>query len=260
MNSAATKLEFCDANTSVGRPMNVPAAHFGPTDFSAASLLKALDRAGIAQALVYHIMQRDGHPELGNQMLTAAIAGQPRLVPCWTILPTQCGEQGTLDEFFAGAKHAGVKAFRAFPEANRYLLRREVLGDMLDRLVAAHAPLLLSGGGPDYWENIYDLLAETPELTVILTSIGVWGADRFFRPLLDGYPNVYLETSDYILDGGIEAFVEKYGSDRLLYGSNYPEAYHGGMMLAIAHAEISAADKQAIAAGNLRRLLSGVSL
>jgi len=69
---------------------------------------------------------------------------------------------------------------------------------------------------------------------------------------------VCVEISGYILDGGIEAFVGDYGAGRMLFGSGFPAAYHGGMMLALAHAEISEQDKQAIAAGNLDRLLGEV--
>ena len=59
---------------------------------------------------------------------------------------------------------------------------------------------------------------------------------------------------------GVEAFVDSYGPERLLYGSGFPEAYHGGMMLALRHAEISDDAKGEIAAGNLDRLLREVRL
>ncbi len=59
-----------------------------------------------------------------------------------------------------------------------------------------------------------------------------------------------------MLDGGIEALVADYGPQRILFGSGFPESYMGGMMLALRHAQIPDAAKQAIAAGNLERLLS----
>ena len=58
----------------------------------------------------------------------------------------------------------------------------------------------------------------------------------------------------------IEAFVQEYGARRILFGSNFPQAYLGAMMLALAHAEISQEDKQAIAGGNLSHLLAEVNL
>ena len=66
---------------------------------------------------------------------------------------------------------------------------------------------------------------------------------------------MYLDISEYILDGGIEAVAERCGARRMLFGTAFPSRPHGGMMLALKHAEISARDRQAVAAGNLERLL-----
>jgi predicted TIM-barrel fold metal-dependent hydrolase len=249
-------LDFFDCNTWLGRPMNLPAGFHGPADFSAAALLAAMDRAGIGRALVWHAAQRDADPVTGNQLLRQAVAAHAnRLVPCWAILPPDTGELGDLDAFFDSAKEAGVRAFRAFPDINRYLLRYETMGEILDRMVEARLPLMLTVPGPVSWEGVYQLMSDAPELILILTNMGVWGSDRYFRPLLRVYPDVYVETNGHIVDGGIESLVETSGAGRLLFGSGYPEQYHGAMMLALAHAKIAQEDKRAIASGNLARLL-----
>lgn len=55
------------------------------------------------------------------------------------------------------------------------------------------------------WASADDLLAELPELTVILTDFGCWGADRYFRPLVERYPNVYVEIAERLLaEAGVE--------------------------------------------------------
>lgn len=251
--------DFFDCNVWLGQPMNLPSGHFGPTDFSAASLRRALDRAGIGGALVWHIAQHDGYPLTGNELVCRAIAGVEGLTPVWTILPTQTGEVGA-EAFFEAAGRAGVKAFRAFPGPNRYPMRAQVVGDLLERMTAARAPLMLSVPGDVSWDALYDLMRDFPELTVIVTSMGAWGSDRLFRPLLDEYPNVYVETSGHIVDGGIEEFVERYGPARLLFGSGFPQAHFGSCMLMLGHAEISPADRRAIAGGNVRRLIGEVRL
>lgn len=245
-------MRFFDCNCYIGQPAG------GGPGVSAEELTAAMDRAGIAQALVWHVAQRDLSPVTGNELLARAIAGRERLIGCWTILPPQTGELGQVTAWLSRASAAGVKAVRAFPQTNRYLLRAEAVGDLLERIIAARLPLILSAG--DDWQSVYDLLSELPELTVILSDLGCWGADRYFRPLIERYPNVHLDISDYMLDGGIEAFVSDYGAGRMLFGSGFPAAYHGAMMLALAQAEISDADKQAIAAGNLQRLTGEVKL
>lgn len=224
-------------------------------------LLEAMDTAGIDEALVWHVAQRDADPLTGNDILARAIAPHERLFGCWALLPPQTGEMGRIEDWFAAAFKSRVRAVTAWPAENRFLLRAEVFGEVFQEMIARRVPLLYrcsSGAAGDSWSRLYDLLRDFPELTVILSNVGCWGPDRLFRPLLDAYANLYLETSEYILDGGIEAFIERYGAARLLYGSDFPAAYHGGMMLALAHAEISDDDKQAIASGNIQRLTSEV--
>jgi predicted TIM-barrel fold metal-dependent hydrolase len=108
------------------------------------------------------------------------------------------------------------------------------------------------------WHELYDVLAESPELPVIISDVGCWGPDRQFRPIIADYPHTYLEISDYFVPGGLEAFVDAFGPQRLLFGSGFPAQHHGGMLLMLAHAEISDEAKQMIAAGNAERLLGEV--
>lgn len=244
-------LRFFDCNTFIGTPMN--AALYRPE--SAESLLSAMDRAGIERALVWHIAQHDHDPITGNELLARAIASHPRLVGCWTILPTQCGEIGDVAEWLASAAQARVRAFRAFPAASRYLLRSTVVGDLMDAFAMYRLPLILSIQRGVTWEMVYNLMAEYPELTVILADLDIWGSDRFFRPLIERYGRVHLDISSYLSDGGIEAFADEYGVERLLFGTGHPACYQGSAMLALAHAELDEEDKQAVAAGNLERLL-----
>ena len=109
------------------------------------------------------------------------------------------------------------------------------------------------------WHDIYALLAEFPELTCVVCDHGCWGEDRRFRPLLERYPNAYVDISQYLLDGGIESLVADYGASRILYGSGFPDSYFGGMMMALKHARIPDEAKEAIAHGNLERILSEVA-
>jgi predicted TIM-barrel fold metal-dependent hydrolase len=222
-----------------------------------------MDKAVIEGALVWHVAQRDADPLTGNDLLARAIEPYERLYGAWALLPPQTGELPDLVDWLAAAKAKRVRAFTAWPERNRFLLRAEVMGPVLEEMTARRIPFMFRCGsqeGPDNWSQAYDLLKDFPDLTVVLCNVGCWGPDRLFRPLLDRYPNAYVETSEYILDGGIESFVARYGGGRLLFGSDFPSAYHGAMMLALAHSDISQADKEAIAAGNMARLLNGVKM
>jgi hypothetical protein len=250
-------MKFFDANARIGKPVN--AGWCQPVD--ADGLLKAMDRSGIEKALVWHVAQLDAAPQVGNELLTRQIAPHDRLVGCWTLLPSQTGEMGDLDAWFAAAAAARVKALRAWPGEggrNRYLLRAAVLEDVLDGMAERNMPLIMMMRTSEFWQDVCDLLLARPNQTVVLSGLNVWGSDRYFRPLIERYRNVYIEIGNYVLDGGIEAFVESYGPDRLLFGTGFPEAHHGGIMLSLRHAEIPDPAKEAIAFGNLERLLEGV--
>jgi hypothetical protein len=251
-------LRFFDCNTFIGTPAT--RAPWRPV--SATELIAEMDRAGIERALVWHITQHDGFPLLGNDLVDEAVAAHhDRLAPCWTLLPTQSGELGDLDEWLSRAGAAGVKALRAWPKPGRYLLRWEVIGDLLAGMVARRVPLIYAmASGEDTWAELHDLLASCPELRVILSYENCWSADRLFRPLVERYRNVYVDISAYYPPGGIEAFVRSYGPERMLFGTGFPVLCHGAMMLTLAHADIPFEDKQAIAAGNIEQLLEEVEL
>lgn len=250
--TAADDLHFFDCNVFFGLPsirplLPVPGAE---------ALLAEMDRAGVEKALAWHIAQCDASPQVGNRLLAEAIAPQQRLVGCWTILPNQAREFPPPPELFAQMRAARIAAIRIFPNLHRFLANAVSMGELLEQMVARRIPLFLSVLRGTDWRDIYALLAEFPNLTCVICDHGVWGEDRKFRPLLARYPNAYVDTARYILDGGIEAFVGDYGRERLLFGSGFPECHFGGMMLALRHARIDEEAKAAIAGGNLERLLA----
>jgi len=250
------RLDFFDANAFVGLPIN---GCYRPA-VGASELMDGLAPTGIGRALVWHIAQHDYSPQVGNDLLSEAIRGLSQLYGCWTILPPQTGEVITYG-FFKQMKANRIFALRAFPERHRYILNRLVFGQFLEELVARRIPLILSTERGVSWDAIYRLLADVPDLTCILCDLGCWNLNRYTWPLLEEYPNVYLETSFISIQaGGLEATVEKFGAERLVFGSAFPIRYPDAAALQLLRAEISDEDKRRVASGNLERLLSEVEL
>ncbi len=256
MNDYPGRLSFFDCNVFFGLPARRPLAPVPAVE----DLLVEMDRAGVGKALVWHIAQHDASPQIGNQLLAEAIKPHPRLVGCWTVLPNQAREFPPPAAFFQQMRAARVMALRVFPDSHRFLANAVSMGDLLEPMVARRIPLILSLRRGVDWPAIYALLAEFPDLVCAICDHGCWGMDRMFRPLLERYPRVYVDTAQYLLDGGLEALVADYGPDRLLFGSGFPESYWGGMMLALRHAQIPDEAKAAIAGGNLERMLAEVRL
>jgi len=244
-------MEFFDCNCYFGRP-SVPDVKRVET---ARDLLQGMDHAGIGRALVYDVAVRDDSPVVGNELTAEAVAGEERLYPCWGILPPQT-ELGPVDGFIDAMKTHGVRAVIAFPDEHRYLLNGITFGPLFEAMIAHQVPLLMRAN----WERVTRLLGEFPSLTVIALEHGSWGEDRYFRPLVERYKNLYLDISRYELDGGIEAFYRRYGSERLVFGTCFPRFAVGGPLLHLLHARIPTTARERIAAGNLDELLGRVKL
>lgn len=224
-----------------------------------AELIEIMDRFEIEQAAVWHRSMFDYNPDKGNEMLTKLMPGyEDRLLPVWTILPDITDRDFAPEVLLPKMKENGVKMLRAFPQQNRYILCDVTMGDQLKAMEEAHIPLYLEPQ-PGF-EYIYEVLKEFPNLTVIICNIGIWPSGRLIYPLLKRYPNVYFETGDMGVTHGYERVCEYFGSERMLYGSNFPSNYPGCSLHAFMTAKLSDNDRENIAHRNMERILSEVKL
>jgi len=261
-------MELFDCNASYGVP-DVPPQQCAETP---EALLAEMDFCGVDEALVTCAAQRCDSPLIGNELVVEQTKGHPRLHPTWVILPPQTGEQApTIEAFIADMARAGVKALWAFPARNKYLLNATTFGPLFEALIERSIPLFFPvteampgfGGHVSYhlgWDHVDRLLSDFPRLTLVATDMSVWGQDRYFRPLIERYPRLYLDISSYEQGRGLEDFCKKYGPERLLFGTHYPDIPMGGPILNLINADISDHDKELIARGNLIHLLEEVKL
>jgi hypothetical protein len=223
---------------------------------TAEELLEQMAFCGIERALVYHTAMRFDSPIVGNEKVLAGARGHPELIPTWAILPSQTGEFPNPSGLLAGMKANGVRALRAFPKEQNYFLDTVTFRDLLDVLQENRIPLLAKQD----LRGIGELLASFPRLVLVAMNLGPHSLERFLRPLVEAYPNLYVDTSYYIVEGLIEEFCNRYGSHRLLFGTAFPDNCSGGALLRVAQADISPEDREAIAGKNLERLLSEAQL
>ncbi len=250
--ASAKRVKFFDASACFGVAL-VPPLKYAET---AQDLLRDMDFCGVDEALVWHAAMKDDSPVVGNRLLCRAIKGKPRLRGTWALLPFQTGELGTPDEFLSAMKKNNIRALRAWPNEHRYILNATTFGTFFEMMVERRIPLILD---PD-WALITSVLREFPKLTAIAVGHGNWGQDRYFRPLIEQFPNFCVDISRYELDMGIAEFCARYGPGRLLFATNYPAAVMGAPMLALLHSDIPDEAKAAIASGNLRGMLDRVDL
>ena len=112
---------------------------------TAKELLEYMEAMEISKSLVWHKAQYELDATAGNQKLLFEIKGfEERLKPSWTILPDITDEQYCPERLFPEMKKHGVKALRAFPAQDRYLLNGVTMGEQLSYISQQRIPLFLS--------------------------------------------------------------------------------------------------------------------
>ena len=250
-------LMFFDANCRIGRFVNG-----GPCAENAAALFREMDYYGVDKALVrFNNLARSG-AVTANRNLAKLLEDDPekRLTGVWCILPPQCDEIPEPDEFFKQMKANRIGAITLLPQEHRYVPCRLTLGKMMDAAAERKIPVLLNGFAGK-WQDLYNFMANFPKNVYIFQeTVGKWGNDRYFRPLLENYENFYFETTGYWVPEGIRDLAERYGAERILYGSGFPTYDQGNGMLQLKQSGLPLESVELIAGKNLERILKGAEL
>ncbi|MGQ9673804.1 MAG: amidohydrolase family protein [Candidatus Aminicenantales bacterium] len=248
------KLYFFDCNCSIGRTGYPHLLDFPDPN----GLRREMETAGVEEALVYHLLARDAHPPLGNKLLLDEIKDHPNLHPVWVLLPHHTGEMSPPKELLAEMKEKGVQAARLYPGRmnHSFTLADWCAGSLLGALAEARLPLLLDIEIVS-WEEVFSLLQEYPQLPIILSNCS-YRHNRFLYPLWERFDHLYIEMSRFMGGGGVEDVVRRFGSGRILFGTNMPHYTGTAAVARLTYADIPWRDKQSIAAENLQRILAEV--
>jgi len=219
-----------------------------------------MEQAGVGKAMVSRVEQYIAGTPSTNQILAEDTANHQNMYGIWGLLPSHTHEIPEGEFMLSIMKEKRIFGWRLIPNIGRYLIKDFVLRDWFKLAIERKIPIFINTAHGTSFEATVEILKAFPELTVILTYPQIWPNDRYLRPFVAEYPNVYLDLSYCITDGGIESFVNEYGAGRLLYGSGFPYCYFGANMLMIKHADISEDDKAAIAGGNMTGIIKGVLL
>ncbi len=240
---------FYDCAASIGRSATPPL-----TTLSVRELLQEMDRFGIEKALVHHAHSRDVSAAVGNRLLMDATADLPRLMPAWGVLPEDFGTTAHARAFEQRRAAARVKALRLFPSSvlHGIQLREWLVGPLLEGVARAGGVLFVAREEID-WDGLAALLTE-PAVPVVLVNPG-YRNDRQLFPLLERCPHLHLDASTYVGHRMIETFVRRFGSRRLILGTQMPHMDPGAILTVLAYADLDDADRRNICRDNLRRLL-----
>ncbi|MPY90613.1 MAG: amidohydrolase family protein [Luteitalea sp.] len=247
------RVDYFDCSAFVGRWAVPHTAAF----YTAAELVRHMDYYGIDQALVWHAAGQAASPTIGNRLLMEEIAGHSRLHPVWGLLPEFFQTSETRRMILQSLQNHQVRAVRISPAPNHhhYSIRSWVCGPMFEALAERHIPLFMERDEVG-WNDWAEVLQTWPALPVVLVNPG-YRNERHLYPLLERYPQFYLEASTFVGHRRLEALMHRFGAGRLLFGTQMPVWDPGAILSVLAYADISDQDCRAIAGNNLVRLLEG---
>ncbi len=248
---------FFDCRASFGRrSYRAPGTFYKKED-----LLNKMAEDSIEGALVYHSMAKEYDPQVGNQMLCDELAGEPKLLPEWVVLPHYTGEFDPPERLLKSMKEHGVKAVTMFPSPScqNYSFAEFTCGALFRMCEEHRIPFFIDMDQMGGIQAVDALCSAHPKLPLVVTKVN-YRIDRDLYPLMEKYRNFYIETSGYKVMDGIAQLCRHFGAQRLLFGTGMPETSGAAAIGLISYADISDEEKRMIASGNLKKLLGGVQL
>ncbi len=245
---AGVQVRPMDCNCRIGTFEKMEPPHFTDLD----GLLAEMDYLGIQQALVMHSWASSWAPRLGNEKIDELLAGHEDLYPCYVGLPGATGELPPPAEFAAHIRerHGAV---RLFPVNQQWDFTHWGAGDLLEALDAHAVPTLIDMQQTN-WAQIADILPRYQQLPLIILGTS-YRITRHIYPLFEKHDNLYLESNTFQTTWGIEDVCERFGAERLIFGTGLPEMEGGGALVQLAYNCLTDAETALIAGDNLRNLL-----
>jgi len=161
-----------------------------------------------------------------------------------------------------------VRIFRLYPKLNLFYLNDFYMKRIFNVLSEYKVPIMLDLKQLDITGNKYfdlktlaEILKGNEDMPLILEcSLKQLMFSRFFYPLLEEYRNLNMEISNLLLMEQIEEFVKKFGSERLIFGTNYPAMELELSTNRVILSKVSNDIKKNIAFNNIYKLINSINI
>lgn len=229
-----------DANVYVGH-----SGTQGDLALEAPELLQEMDRFAIKRALVSHFAGLEYDAVEGNRALERDM--DDRFTPAWAA----SSERASIDD----VRSRRAKAIRIWLGSlhHNFSSRPWCSSELFEHLQDARALVLISRTEIE-WNDLAMLLDNFPHLKVLLLDIG-YRSDRYLFPLLERFSGLHFDSSNYVSHRQLEWYLDRFGPDRMVFGSRLPLYTPGAALTVLGTARIKDSARLAVAGGNLRRLI-----
>ena len=260
-------VEILDIHTHVW-PDSIAAKAMAPAipeiprrgDGRVASLLKAMDEAGVARSVCLGIAGDSSRVEAANRFAGslpgARLIGFGSLYPDWTP-----------DAIVANLRANKLRGIKLHPIYQHYDLSDRRLAEILDALQGEFIVLTHVGSVGDGSDDnacspakVLHLMREFPRLELVAAHFGGYRMLDTAEEALVGRP-IHIDTSwppglATLDPHRIRRLIEKHGPDRVIFGSDWPMASQAEGVSAIRALGLPEDETRAILGGNLSRLIS----
>lgn len=246
------KLQFFDCEVIFGNP----GFKREGSPVTKEEMLEKFERYGIERAMMRYEYSATGIPRVGNQELLDIIKDDPGLFPVWYALPHYTGDFPAPEELVKQMKEHDVRMLTLV--AGNWTIGEWTCGELFRTMekhkIPLYLPLARFNGG---FAGLYEVLKAHPQLRVIVSAVS-YTCLRDLYPLLAMFPNLYVCTSSLRTQMGLEEIADKFGAERLIFGTGMPGISGASSVALITYCKLDETRKQMIAAGNLERLLQEV--
>ena len=234
--------EFYDCHGHIGWCSNRHVIHDEPAD-----IIAEMDKFGIRACCVFSFAGAMPDEEFGNNRAAGMLQAYPDRFIGFTVLNPAHGEAAMLAELHRGLE-IGMKGIKLAVSFQGYPLHGPLI-DVACRFAHDHGQFILNHvwGPEEHMRRLCRTYADACFFTGHATTDYV--------ELAREVDNLYICTCPLLGWGRTEQFVELYGADRILFGSDLMDLPIAWGMGPILYARISEADKRLILGENLRRLM-----
>jgi predicted TIM-barrel fold metal-dependent hydrolase len=218
----------------------------------------SLRELGIERALVRITPEKlDTDPVLSNAKLAAARRDHPELIPCPVVLPASAGDLPAEADQVEACAAMGAGAVVVRPAQDGWLLLPWMADPLFHALEQRRLPVLLLERFVNL-EQAAGLAGRYPDLPFILTQQG-YRSQRVLMALMKAFPNLYLSIgNNYGVHGGLEQLCRTLGADRLLFGTEFPNAEPMSAVSYLLYSALSDEVKEQIGCRTFETLAGGI--
>jgi hypothetical protein len=165
---------------------------------------------------------------------------------------------GTLENLMSEMAASSVRAVRLYPRSHSYTLDDWLCRDLLTALSERRYVVLIDIAETD-WSEVDRLCGAYSGISWIVTQTGYRNL-RFILGAMRNHANLHCDLSNLSTYLGVEEILTRFDSGRLVFGTGLPAMDPGGPIARVTYTQAEPQDVEAIAHGNLERMLAQVRL